>query len=199
MICWLFIDNTMADIRVVYWDTPDHYQRKLVRNGKILTTIQGIIYHKNYKEIITRLEIGTQVILKPEPDNPYDCNAIAVYWENDRIGYVAKKDIPAIMPCVSDDGTIAVIDKIADNFIGIYVHPTFTFLGKRNNKGLPELTFAVYTDLDEDPDAVYNEKEFKDWYKYKMPEQFIKSSETESLNTQLDRMKEFLLDKLKNM
>ena len=195
MTCWLYIDNNMDDIRVIYWDTPDHYQRKLIRKGKILTTIQGIIYHKNYKEIIKQLEIGTQVILIPEPDNPYDSNAIAVYWENERIGYVAKKDIPAIMPCVSDEGTIAFIDKIDEKFIGIYVRPTFAYLGEREKNNLPELIFAVYSDLDLDPDAVYNEHDFKNWYKYEEPIQEQVSIQSRSIDSQLDRMKDFLFNK----
>jgi len=189
----------MTDIRVIYRDSIGSRERKLVRDGKILTTIQGIIYHKNYEVIMKRLEVETQVILKPEPDNPYDCNAIAVYLDNERIGYVAKKDIPAIMPCISDEGTIAVVDKIAEKFIGIYVRPTFAYLGKRKNYNLPELTFAVYTngvDDDEFPD-IYSEKEFKSWYKYNESEELINSVEPICSNTQLDKMKVFLLNRLK--
>jgi hypothetical protein len=38
--------------------------------------------------VIDRLLVGTEVELRFEPDNPYDPAAVAIYYEDTKIGYV---------------------------------------------------------------------------------------------------------------
>ncbi|MDE6500715.1 MAG: HIRAN domain-containing protein [Ruminococcus sp.] len=63
--------------------------------------INGIPLNYNYKHEklcqirgqepdISKLKVGQEVSLLPEPQNQYDKNAIAVYHENDKIGYLYR-------------------------------------------------------------------------------------------------------------
>lgn len=46
------------------------------------------------------VRINDELQLTPEPDNPYDPNAIAVYKGNVLIGYVPRRENKAIYPYV---------------------------------------------------------------------------------------------------
>lgn len=53
--------------------------------------IAGFSHHEGYK-VFDRLKVGVGVTLVPEPDNPHDCRAVAMYFEGVKIGYVPSKD-----------------------------------------------------------------------------------------------------------
>ncbi|MBS9783801.1 HIRAN domain-containing protein [Candidatus Gracilibacteria bacterium] len=40
--------------------------------------------------VFHKLEIGTELKLKAEPENQYDHNAVAVYFEDKKIGYIPR-------------------------------------------------------------------------------------------------------------
>ncbi|MDR1713630.1 MAG: HIRAN domain-containing protein [Coriobacteriales bacterium] len=42
-------------------------------------------------QVFHRLQIGTQLWLHAEPHNPYDPQAVAVYYQNIKIGYIPRK------------------------------------------------------------------------------------------------------------
>lgn len=46
--------------------------------------------HGDGLEVIDQLVVGAPVLLIEEPDNPYDAEAIAIYFEDKKIGYVPK-------------------------------------------------------------------------------------------------------------
>jgi hypothetical protein len=41
-------------------------------------------------EVVKQLEVGTELILRGEPENPYDSEAVAIYHGDIKIGYVPK-------------------------------------------------------------------------------------------------------------
>ena len=49
--------------------------------------LAGFGYYDGMK-IIDELKVGTKVELRHEPDNPYDPTAVAIYYNNTKIGYV---------------------------------------------------------------------------------------------------------------
>ena len=51
--------------------------------------IAGVTY-SDWLDVIDELKIGTTVTLVSEPDNPYDPNAIAIYYKRARLGYVPR-------------------------------------------------------------------------------------------------------------
>lgn len=55
---------------------------------------------------VEQLAVGTYFQLIAEPDNPHDKDAIALYYQGGRIGYVAKKDVLPFITCLKLKRTI---------------------------------------------------------------------------------------------
>jgi len=51
--------------------------------------IAGFTYHDGL-DVIDKLKLGTPVTLVSEPDNPFDPNAVAIYYEETMIGYIPR-------------------------------------------------------------------------------------------------------------
>ena len=51
--------------------------------------IAGFTYYDGL-DVIERLKLGTAVNLKPEPENPHDPYAVAIYFEGKKIGYIPQ-------------------------------------------------------------------------------------------------------------
>ena len=51
--------------------------------------IAGFTYHDGL-DVIDQLKLGTTVTLKSEPDNPFDANAVAIYYEDTMLGYIPR-------------------------------------------------------------------------------------------------------------
>jgi len=51
--------------------------------------IAGFTYYDGL-DVINELQLGTQVSLKSEPENPYDPKAVSIYYDNTKLGYVPK-------------------------------------------------------------------------------------------------------------
>lgn len=149
--------SNQGNIAVFYDDDELGLQQKFIGKGTIVTTITGMKYRPNYKSTLEKLDLDVVVEAKPEPDNPYDPNAIAVYYERELIGYVPKKDIPFIMPNVDDTGTECVIDNMDDGYVGIKLKASFKHLGKRPQYDLPPLKFL-------DNESLMTEDDFRKKY-----------------------------------
>ncbi len=57
--------------------------------------IAGGYYHA-LAEVRDDLRPGVRLELVREPGNPYDANAIAVYWQGRRVGYVPREANPEV-------------------------------------------------------------------------------------------------------
>ncbi|MBE0638754.1 MAG: HIRAN domain-containing protein [Bacteroidales bacterium] len=44
----------------------------------------------------SQLQIGTELLLKPEPDNRYDENAVAIWYNDHKLGFVPRSSNQAI-------------------------------------------------------------------------------------------------------
>ena len=55
--------------------------------------IAGFAHHEGLS-VIENLTLGTQVSLRCEPGNPYDAQAVAIYFGETKIGYVPRDDNP---------------------------------------------------------------------------------------------------------
>ncbi|PWR24811.1 hypothetical protein DKG74_07015 [Zavarzinia aquatilis] len=49
------------------------------------------------QQILTRCRAGDPVELRPEPTNPHDSNAVAVYVSGRQVGYVSRQKAPRIL------------------------------------------------------------------------------------------------------
>jgi hypothetical protein len=51
--------------------------------------IAGFTYHDGV-DVFNELKIGTELVLIAEPDNKYDCYAVAIYFNGHKLGYIPK-------------------------------------------------------------------------------------------------------------
>lgn len=64
----------------------------MVENINLLRTeVTGLQFH-NYARYAKVIEVGDQLVLKREKLNEFDRAAIAVYFNDDKIGFVAKEE-----------------------------------------------------------------------------------------------------------
>ena len=70
----------------------------------------------DYEKLQNELKTGTMLLLKPQPENRYDTNAIGVYYTNQEpIGWIPKGDNPPISRIFKDT-------RIRDSLAKVVVH-----------------------------------------------------------------------------
>ena len=110
---------------ISYIDGQDKRQNRTIKNANMNSFIAGIKYRDNYEEMLSKLSEGMEVQLRKDPDNPYDPDAIAVYNGNDHLGYIPKRDIPAIVLNMEDDSLNAEIEYVDEENVDLIVPVTF--------------------------------------------------------------------------
>lgn len=93
------------------------YRRKTITDGTMNLNLVGIQYRDNYDELMETLEEGMEVILKPEPANEFDPNALAFYYNDEVIGYLPKKDQPFARIFMANGQIKATIRNIVEQWI----------------------------------------------------------------------------------
>ncbi len=80
---------------VLFMGVINHLDGESVKpsqRGKYLTTITvaGTSYVKNMKDLAPEIFKGVELVLRLEPENKHDRNAIGLYLGDDRVGYVPR-------------------------------------------------------------------------------------------------------------
>ncbi|NOT14124.1 MAG: HIRAN protein [Methylotenera sp.] len=70
---------------------PDQTRTKLLQ----ISSIAGFQYYQGDK-VWPQLVQGQQITLQREPTNTYDARAVAVYWEQQKLGFIPRLDNAAI-------------------------------------------------------------------------------------------------------
>lgn len=63
---------------------------------KALYPIVGARHRGDAQKLLDSLPTGEPLILKREPSNPYDHNAIQVWARGQHVGYIPKRDNPPL-------------------------------------------------------------------------------------------------------
>jgi hypothetical protein len=63
---------------------------------KALYPIVGARHREGAQAILASLKEGEPLVLKREPDNAYDKNAIQVWARDQHVGYIPKRDNPPL-------------------------------------------------------------------------------------------------------
>lgn len=72
------------------------------------------------QEIIAQLDEGDPIELRPEPKNPYDPNAIAVFSRRGQIGYIGRNDTDLVhMAMKAGRYRGADVDFIGESEVGL--------------------------------------------------------------------------------
>lgn len=124
-----------------YVDGQDHHQHKVIKNANMNSFVAGIKYRDNYEELLVKLEEGMELQIRPEPDNEFDPDALAVYNGEDHLGYIPKKDIPAIVLNMKDGNVTAEIDYVDEEHIDLVVSVSFESLLEMSDEELEGFRF----------------------------------------------------------
>ncbi len=119
-----------------YIDGQDHHQHKVIKNANMNSFVAGIKYRENYEELLAKLEEGMELQIKPEPNNEFDPDALAVFNGEDHLGYIPKKDIPAVALNMIDGCTTAEIDYVDEEHIDLVIPVTFPGLETMSDEEL---------------------------------------------------------------
>ena len=82
--------------------------------------VAGVTF-EGRQEILATMHAGMPVQIKPEPENKYDHNALAVYvgigWENvPRIGYIPRELAEIIAPFLDGEALIGKVAEMTGGF-----------------------------------------------------------------------------------
>ena len=108
-----------------YYDCNEHFQSRTIKNANMNSFIAGISFRDDSKKLLSQLSEGMEVQLKPDPDNEFDPNAIAVFNEQDHLGYIPKRDLPVVALNIKDDILKATISSINEGRVGLIIPVTF--------------------------------------------------------------------------
>lgn len=67
------------------------------------------------------LEEGQEVLLKAEPMNPVDVNAVAAFMDYRQIGYLTKESAVKVEPLLDDKGQCKAVVKGSDNHLALFI------------------------------------------------------------------------------
>ncbi|MGB0431987.1 MAG: HIRAN domain-containing protein [Bacteroidia bacterium] len=66
---------------------PKHYAT--AKPIKVYDNYVRGIFHYDFVELRSEMKEGDEIEIKHEPDNVYDAFAVAVFWRNHKMGYIA--------------------------------------------------------------------------------------------------------------
>jgi hypothetical protein len=94
--------------------------------------------HQGSEAIVAALETGAVVLLVREPDNQYDVNAIAVWVDDKKIGYIPKKQNAAVAAFIDSQDKVMTVTPgmTADEALPMRKAITATFV-RSPNSGYP--------------------------------------------------------------
>ena len=126
---------------LAYIDGQGHPQRKTIKNANMNSFVAGIKFRENYEEMLSRLEEGMELQIKQEPDNEFDPDALAVYYDEDHLGYIPKKDIPAVSLNMENECGIAEIEYVDEEHIDLVIPVSFHKLSTMSDDELEDFRF----------------------------------------------------------
>ena len=115
--------------------------------------IAGVKFHPGAVDLISKLEVGEDLELVPEPDNKYDPNAIKIEYGGFLLGYVPKKLSAEISALMEIEETECLVQDLNPN------GPTWEMCEVVVRPVVPE----EFGDLDLDADSDIDESDLPDF------------------------------------
>ena len=128
--------------QISYIDDQGKRQDKTIKNANFFSFIAGIKYRENWEELVARLTDGMKLRLKTDPENEFDPSAIAVYNGNEHLGYIPKKDIPAVRWCMDGEELDVEIEYVDEDYVSLVIPATFQKLAECNENELESVRFS---------------------------------------------------------
>ena len=136
------VKQYLPTYEISYIDGQGKRQNRTIKNANMNSFITGIKYRDNYEEMLSKLSEGMEIQLKKDPDNEFDPSAIAVYNGDDCLGYIPKKDIPAVSWCMNGDELDAEIEYIDEDYVSLVIPATFQNLSNCDDEELEGVRFS---------------------------------------------------------
>ena len=136
------VKQYMPTYEISYIDEQGKRQNKTIKNANFSTFVAGIKYRDNWEELVEKLSDGIKLRLKTDPNNEYDSNAIAVYNGEEHLGYIPKKDIPAVRWCMDGDELVAEIEYVDEDYVSLIIPATFQKLVDCGEDELKDVRFS---------------------------------------------------------
>ena len=127
--------------QISYIDGQGKRQEKTIKNANFFSFVTGIKYRENWEELVAKLTNGMKIRLKSDPENDFDINAIAVYNGEEHLGYVPKKDIPAVRWCMDGEVLDVEIEYVDEDYVSLIIPATFQKLAECNENELKGVMF----------------------------------------------------------
>ena len=83
-------------------DMPRYRTRDILL---LQANVAGFRYHGGH-HVLSMINEGDPVILRREPHNPYDRRAIALYWRDEKLGYIPRADNVVIANLLDQGATL---------------------------------------------------------------------------------------------
>lgn len=117
------VERYAPDYELDYIDGQGHHQRKTIECGAEMNSCV-VGYSDYYARQLATLEENEfwQLQIMPEPDNEFDSDALAVYDDEEHVGYIPKEDIPAVALIMGNNCAEAYVDKHASLRIPVTFH-----------------------------------------------------------------------------
>jgi hypothetical protein len=120
----------------IYGHFADQYYRNKINFPKESFLIAGISY---YQQNLIDIDFDSEIIMKLEPENKYDSQAIQIIFNSKVIGYVPRNDVIKKMCIDNISSNLKVINIKKDyesNNYGIRVIPNKYYTEELNNIGI---------------------------------------------------------------
>ena len=128
--------------QISYIDSQGKRQEKTIKNANFSSFVVGIKYRENWEELVAKLTDGKKLHLKTDPENKFDSSAIAVYNGEEHLGYIPKKDIPAVHWCMDGEKIDAEIEYVDEDYVSLIIPATFQKLAECNGNELEGVRFS---------------------------------------------------------
>lgn len=124
-----------------YMDDQGHHQRRVIKNANMNSFVAGIKFRDNYEELLSKLKEGMELQVRAEPDNKFDPNALAVYNGDDHLGYIPKRDIPAVALNLENGCTTANVYDVDEEHIDLVIPVKFQGLETMSEEQLEDFRY----------------------------------------------------------
>lgn len=81
----------------------------------ICSHIAGVKFQVGAADILAEMDLSAELELRPEPENKYDPNAVAIYYQENNVGYVPGFLASKVCKLIEEDRIDVVLKNEGQN------------------------------------------------------------------------------------
>ena len=83
------------------------------------THIAGVKFAEGAADILAEMDLSAELELRPEPENKFDPNAVAIYFEDNKLGFIPGYLAPTVRGLIATD-SIDMVLKVKGQKVEIH-------------------------------------------------------------------------------